>query len=641
MTMRAAMRGRSRWIPVLCWGALLLPLAAGGASGQPPAKEAPSAALLRELDAIAARQLDGRARDVERVRDVAGAEARKADVRRRILSLIGGLPEYRGPLNAAVTKTMQRDGFSIEHVIFESLPRYFVTANLYRPDRPGRHPAVLMSMGHWDAGKAAAQLLASNLARKGFVVLAYDPVGQGERQQAYDPRTGGSLIGGATDQHFSNGAAAILMGESVARYFVHDGMRAIDYLVSRADVDPERIGATGCSGGGTQTTYIAALDDRVKAAAPACYLNSFRTLFSGSIGDSEQSVPGLLAAGLDQTDYVELFAPKPWLIASTEGDFFTPAGARQVFEDAQRWYRLYDADDRIKWVVGPGGHGTPRVVREALYEWMIRWLGHGQGDAREEVIPLIPDHELLVTPRGQVEGRELYEIIREKPRQPGSAAELQRFLDDLLAKNTPLAGGFRVLPADPGTVRKPAVVLVQDSLAPGSEAEALLSGGHVVVLVAPSGAGGDRDRPHTGNWMNNTRAWLVGRNLPAMHAAEINAAVAAAAARPDVDPARISARASGTDGIWLLLAAAVNPRIASLTLVRTPHSLRAAVEAPMHDNLHDGVIPGFALKWDLADVRALIAPRATVWQDPTDWMGRVVPLDGPFTYTSSDPNSRR
>ena len=138
-----------------------------------------------------------------------------------------------------------------------------------------------MSMGHWESGKAAGQLISANLARKGFVVLAYDPVGQGERQQAYDARMGRSLIGGATEQHFSNGPAAILMGQSVARYFIHDGMRAIDYLVSRPEVDPDRIGATGCSGGGTQTTYIAALDPRVKVAAVACYMNSFQTLFSG------------------------------------------------------------------------------------------------------------------------------------------------------------------------------------------------------------------------------------------------------------------------------------------------------------------------------------------------------------------------
>ena len=99
-------------------------------------------------------------------------------------------------------------------------------------------------------------------------------------------------------------------------------------------------------------------------------------------------MPGFLAAGLDQTDYVELFAPKPWLITSTEDDFFTPAGARQVFEEAQRWYRLYDAEDRVKWVVGPGGHGTPLVVREAIYDWMIRWLAAGTGDAREETVTL-------------------------------------------------------------------------------------------------------------------------------------------------------------------------------------------------------------------------------------------------------------
>ncbi|MGH9370210.1 MAG: alpha/beta hydrolase family protein [Vicinamibacterales bacterium] len=256
---------------------------------QPEGRPVPP--LLRQLNAIAQEQLERRADTIAAIRDTPAAAKRQAEVRQRILGLIGGLPDYQGALNAAVTKTTKRDGFSIDHVLFESLPDYYVTANVYRPNQPGRHPAILMSMGHWESGKAAGQLLSANLARKGFVVLAYDPVGQGERQQAYDARVGRSLIGGPTEQHFTNGAAAILMGHAVARYFIHDGMRAIDYLVSRPDVDPERIGATGCSGGGTQTTYIAALDERVKAAAVACYMNSFRRLFSGSIGDSEQSVP--------------------------------------------------------------------------------------------------------------------------------------------------------------------------------------------------------------------------------------------------------------------------------------------------------------------------------------------------------------
>lgn len=612
----------------LC-GSLMLPAAE---AQQPPSP------LLRELTAIADRHLKERAGAVAAIRDEAAARGRQTEVRARILSLIGGLPDYRGPLNARVTKTTNREGFAIDHVLFESLPGYFVTANLYRPDRPGRHPAILMSMGHWDSGKAAGQLLSANLARKGFVVLAYDPVGQGERQQAFDKRFGRSLIGGPTEQHFSNGAAAILMGQSVARYFIHDGMRAIDYLVSRPEVDAERIGATGCSGGGTQTTYIAALDTRVKVAAVACYMNSFQTLFAGSIGDSEQSVPGFLAAGLDQTDYVELSAPKPWLMTSTEGDFFTPAGARQVFEEAQRWYKLYGAEERIKWVVGPGGHGTPLVVREAIYAWMIRWLALGTGDAREEAVTLLPDHALRVTPGGQVEGRELYQIIGDTPRGKGSAGELQRFIGDLMASNQPLARSLSILPAAQGTQRRPAIVLVQDSLMPGTEAEKLVADGHVVALVALSGRGGDPERPRSGNWMNNTRAWLVGRNLPAMHAAEINAAVIEVARRPDVDPSRITARASGVAGVALLLAAAVNPQIGSVSLDRTPHSVRAAIDAPIHTNLHDAVIPGFALKWDLKDLRELVRPRSVTWSDPTDWMGNVVVLEGSYTYTASDPN---
>src|SRR6478672_10545901 len=536
--------------------------------------------LLTELNGIAQGQLRDRAKTVTAIRDTAAAQARQKQVRERILSLIGGLPDYRGPLNARVTKTTRRDGFAIDNVVFESLPQYYVTANLYRPDSPGRHPAILMSMGHWDSGKAAGQLLSSNLARKGFVVLAYDPVGQGERQQAYDKRTGRSLIGGPTEQHFSNGAAAVLLGQSIARYFMHDGMRAIDYLVTRADVDPERIGATGCSGGGTQTTYISALDPRVKVAAVACYMNSFQTLFAGSIGDSEQSVPGFLAAGLDQTDYVELFAPKPWLITSTEEDFFTPAGAKQVFDEAQGWYKLFDASDRVKWVVGPGGHGTPPVVREAIYQWMIRWLAKGGGEARDEAITLLPDRELWVTPTGQVDGRELYEIIRETPRAKGTREELQRFVSDLIARNSPIVRSVSMFPAAAGAGKQPAVVLVQDSLVAGTDAAKLLAEGQVVALVALSGVNADPDRPRSGNWMNNTRAWLVGRNLPATHAAEINAAVAELARRTDVDTSRIAARASGVAGIALLMAAAVNPQIASVSLDHTPHSVRAAIDAP-------------------------------------------------------------
>ena len=619
--------GSLRWLVVAVSLAAVVP--AGAQSPSP---------FLAALDAIAQRQLRARADVIAGIKDTAAAEARKKAVREKVLALIGGLPDYRGPLRPRVTKTTPRDGYVIENVMFDSLPDYVVTANLYRPDRPGRHPAILMSMGHWDSGKAAGQLLSVNLARRGFVVLAYDPVGQGERQQAFDPRFGRSLIGGPTDQHFSNGAAAILMGQALSRYFIHDGMRAIDYLVSRPEVDPDRIGATGCSGGGTQTTYISALDPRVKVAAVNCYMNSFQTLFAGSIGDSEQSVPGFLAAGLDQTDYVELFAPKPWLITSTEDDFFTPPGARQVFEEAQRWYLLFDAKDSVKWVVGPGGHGTPKVNRDAIYEWMDRWLAKGQARPMAEVTDLLPDQALWVTKTGQVEGRELYQIIRDTPRAKGSPQELSKFVGDLIAANPPVLKISHILAPAPADNRHPAVVVVQNTLDPDADAQALRATGNVVALMVMSGRGGDSERPYTGNWMNNTRAWLVGRNLPATHAAEINAIVEELAQRSDVDPARITVRATGLAGIPALLAAAVNPRISSIVLTRTPHSLRAAIDSPIHINLHDAVIPGFAVKWDLADLRDLLRPRVVVWRDPTDWMGNVVALGDAYKYSSSDPN---
>jgi hypothetical protein len=254
------------------------------------------------------------------------------------------------------------------------------------------------------------------------------------------------------------------------------------------------------------------------------------------------------------------------------------------------------------------------------------------------VTDLLPDQALLVTKNGQVEGRELYQIIRETPRGKASPQELSTFVRDLVAANPPVLRISHILAPPVAGKRHPAVVLVQNTLAPDAEAEALRAAGNVVALMAMSGRGGDSERPYTGNWMNNTRAWLVGRNLPATHAAEINAIVEDLGQRSDVDPARITVRATGVAGIPALLAAAVNPRISSIVLTRTPHSLRAAIDSPIHINLHDAVIPGFAVKWDLTDLRDLLRPRVVVWRDPTDWMGNVVALGDAYKYSSSDPN---
>jgi len=615
--------------------------------------------FLQWMDRIAQQQLSDREAAIAKIHSVDEAKARQAWVRAKILELLGGLPDYNGPLNARVTGRIERPRYTIEKVIFESLPEFYVTANLYLPQEGGKHPGVLLPMGHYEQGKAGAQRIAANLAMKGFVVMVYDPVGQGERQQAYDRRVETSLIGIATDQHTQAGAQSVLAGENFARYRIWDAKRALDYLLSRPEVDSERIGCTGCSGGGTLTTYISALDPRIKVAAPACYINSWRQLFAGPTGDSEQSFPFFLSSGLDVADYIELFAPKPWLINSTIGDFFPIEGARHAYQESLDWYRIYNAEDHIHWAVGPGPHGTPLEIREAIYEWMIRWLKDGRGNFREEPVEMAPDFDLLVTQTGQVEGREMYQVILDGFRQRMSQESAQQLLAEIRKWSEDRPGQpplVHVLSDTPGEVfrtqqlaleveagleisgtlyapiapgRKPAVLLV-DMGTP--LAERLAARGAVVLDLRPRGV----DSPSRGEDQalatQDIRTWLIGKNLAGLRAFDIQRGVDALVARPDVDTSSIRAAARNVSGVWLLMAASLDARIGKVWLDGTPYSLRAALEVPLTRDLHDAVIPGFALHWDLEDLVKAIAPRQVLWSDPTDWLHRVAPHRAGFLY---------
>ena len=624
--------------------------------------------LLRWMDNIAQQQLSDRDAAVAKIRTTAEAQARQAIVRARILELLGGLPNYSGPLNARVTGRVERPRYTIEKVIFESLPQFYVTANLYLPREAGRHPGVLRPMGHWEEGKVREQQMDANLAMKGFVVLTYDPVGQGERQQAYDPRVEASLIGRGTDQHDQVGTQSVLVGEEFARYRIWDAKRALDYLASRQEVDADKIGVTGCSGGGTLTTYISALDPRVKVAAPACYINTWHDLFGGPTGDSEQSFPFFVSSGLDVADYIELFAPKPWLVISTVGDFFPLDGARHAYQEALDWYRIFNAENRIAWAVGPGPHGTPREVREDIYEWMIRWLKEGKGDFREEPFEAVPDFDLFASESGQVGGRQLYQVIAEGARQrmsQGSPEQLQAELRKWAGGPAGRAPAVRVVKDTPGDVfrtqqlalqvepaleiaatlyapntpgRKPAILLVD---MPNRVAEGLAGRNYVVLNLEPRGTPLPESRMDQSGTTQNTRAWVIGKSLAGLRAADIIRGVDLLAERPDVDPGRIRAAARQVPGVWLLMAGALDPRIGKIWLDRTPHSLRAALDVPVTHDLHEAVIPGFALHWDLGDLLKAMAPRTALWTDPTDWLEIVTPhLEG-FRYRahgdSEDP----
>lgn len=622
--------------------------------------------LLVWMDKIAQQHLQAREDEIAAVRTLADVERRKNVVRGKLLDALGGLPEYTGPLNPRITGKIQADGYVIEKIIYESLPGYLVTADLYRPARPGRYPAVLLQAGHTQEGKAEPQLLGANLALKGFVALAFDPMGQGEREQTYSRHLKSPAAGWSSIEHMQAGAQSALVGEGVGRYFVWDAKRSIDYLVSRPDVDPARIGAAGCSGGGALTTFIGALDSRLKAVIPACAPNSYRLLFAGDNPHAEMTLPQHLARGLDTADFVELAAPTPWMLHATEEDFFVPAATRLVYEEALRWYRLYGAEEKLAYFVGPGPHGTPLVSREAMYQWLIRWLNGGKGDPRERQVKLYTNHELLVTKSGHVDdepgSRKLHEIIRESwraKRKPGTAAELMAELKNLKIPTDGGAPETKMLdesvadgigkrrlkfesepgieidatlyvPPSPG--RKQAVLLLAGKLS-DLLAERIAKMGKVVLIVEPRRPRVKDERyPFVGDWIDNSRADQIGRSLPAARAHDILRGVDLLSAREDIEAGSIRAAGQGVKGIWLLLAAAADPRIRKVWLDRTPHSLVAALDNALNSGLTEVAIPGFALRWDLEDLVKAMGDRPVMWTDPADWMTRVAPLGPRFRY---------
>ncbi len=570
--------------------------------------------LLKWMDSLAERQLADRETKIAAIRNVGDARERQRQVRAKILDLIGGLPDYSGPLNARVTGTIRMRGYAIDKAIFESLPGYRVTANVYLPDSPGKHPGVLFALGHWDEGKPAAQLIAANLALKGFVVLTFDPVGQGERNQAYSPLLHASIIGGSTEQHTTLGAQSLWIGQSFARYRIWDAKRALDYLASRPEVDAEKLGASGCSGGGTVATYISALDPRVKVAAPSCYINSFHEVFPGPTGDAEQSVPNFIASGLDISDYIELFAPKPWMVGSTEGDFFPIAGARRAVEEAKRYYSFFDAQEKVKWTVGPGGHGTPKEVREGIYGWVIKWLKDGKGSAAEAQVELLPDWKLWATPNGQVDGRQLYEYLRDdrlRMRQPRDRAAL-------VAELKRIAAG----PESPALPFSDAAEFRFTGLAD----QILIRVGNKVAVARPA-----VPKPLTGNWISVIRALMIGENMAGLRIRAIRAQI------DRMGQGQVEIAARGMPAVWAAAAAAIDPRITRLSLDRMPVSVASAFDTPLLRNPLDALLmPGFALHWDFAD----LLDRRTTISDPADWTGTVLPaVDGAKYHVFGDPDT--
>ena len=379
----------------------------------------------------------------------AQVKARQSALHAGMVAAVGELPK-RVPLNAQVLRRHERDGYTIEEVMFESHSNVHVTALLFLPDAArfkAPHPGVIVTCGHSANGKAFAgyQRTSLLLAKAGIAALIYDPFDQGERIQA----EGSSNTGG----HNRIGVNATLVGWSMAGLRIWDGMRAIDYLQSRPEVDADRIGVCGQSGGGTMTSLIMAFDPRIKCAAPSCYLSTIRDVY-GEIGpqDAEQNLFGQLSFGLNHLGYVLMQAPMPVLMNFKTADFFPLQGALETAANAKTVASRFGWADRFCHVYGIGPHGWSEGNRHSTVDWMRLWLRGETGvwDASGESYRTIdvgfdlaavdcgiPENEVVVAPRGHVLNipgeRTVYDVFRAKladggsaPRKPGPSTVAAR-----------------------------------------------------------------------------------------------------------------------------------------------------------------------------------------------------------------------
>jgi len=348
----------------------------------------------------------------------ADAEGYVAWVRGKIQECFGPWPE-KTPLNPRISGIVDRDQYTIEKVVFESRPEFFVTANVYIPrERLFPMPGVVGSCGHSINGKAAEayQSFAQGLARQGYVVLIFDPIGQGERLQ-YPDEHGKSHIGAGVGEHLLAGNQQSLVGEFFGSWRAWDGIRALDYLLSRPEVDPRHVGITGNSGGGTMTTWLAGVEPRWTMAAPSCFVSTFRRNLENELPqDTEQCPPKVLSFGLDHADFLAALAPKPVIILAQEKDYFDARGSEETFARLKRLYELLEAPANIRLFIGPREHGYGLENREAMYGFFHTATGV-PGDGKEPPLVIEPDAVLQCLPHGQIAeipSKTVFEFTRAK-----------------------------------------------------------------------------------------------------------------------------------------------------------------------------------------------------------------------------------
>ena len=620
-------------------------------------EEQAAAKLYPRLQASGLKALDDRTAKFESLTTPEQIRDYQRKMREFMTQQLGGFPD-RTPLNARTVRTIQAKGYRIENVLYESRPQHTVAANLYIPDGKGPFPAVLVSSGHSRTGKTADynQRFGIAMAEHGMAAICFDPIGQGERSQILT-ETGAPRFPGTTTEHFLVGVGSILVGRNTAGYRAWDAIRTIDYLESRPEIDAKRIGMTGCSGGGTMTSYVMALDERVLCAAPACYLTTMRRLIE-TIGpqDAEQNIFGQLSGGLDQPDYVIMRAPRPTLISSTTNDFFDIRGSWDNLRQAKRIYGRLGAPERVDLVEIEGKHGVQPQNLASIVQWMRRWLLDDDSPVAVKEYPARPESDLLCTDHGQVlrlKGEKSVfdlnaeyaeqlatqrvgattnttdEALRTKIREVAGVAALEKITPptmkdlgrvqrkgyhiDKLSLQLPAGSLLAGLTFHPKVPQDEAYLYLHDDgkvgdSQVGGPIEKLVGDGFAVVSVDLSGqgeTGSGKPDELLGEWRDYYMAYLQGKSLVGLRTED---AIAAAHfvvyyQKPAGKPRKVHLVGVGKAGVVALHAAALQPDLfESVTLRDTPREWTSLVKSSTPAGVLPTTVHGVLRVYDLPDL---------------------------------------
>ena len=628
--------------------------------------------LMRFINKQGFDYLDIRDEEVSKYRTKTDWIKRQEKVKEIFGKIVGPFPE-KTPLNPRITGILKKDGYRVEKIIYESMPEFYVTACLFIPDGiKGKRPAVIYVSGHTDNAfrEPAYQIFILNLVKKGFIVFAIDPIGQGEREQYYDTEKKTTIIRGGVETHSYVGNQCFISGSSLAKYFTWDIIRGVDYLATKREVDIDNIGIAGRSGGGTQSAYGAALDDRIKAAAPEAYITSQRRMLE-AVGhqDAESNIYNAIENGIEHADYITVRAPKPMMIVTTTRDYFSIQGARETYKEALKAYKTFGKPENLLMAEDDNKHSTTKSNRESVYRLFQKFLNL-PGNPDEEEIEVMKEEELYVTTTGQVAsslgGETVFSINKKETekllnRINDSRKNIKKHLDNVKEKarelsgySTPVSGSepvfcgryqrngycveIYVLQGEGDYViplllfvpdkcdNAPAVIYIHPEgktaeASAGGEIEQLVKRGFIVAAPDLIGIGETENK--IGRYKEHVVDYttvLIGRSLVGIRAGDVVRTVNFLKTVSNVNSKEISAVSFGELGPVLLHAAAFDKSIKRTILINSPVSYRSVVMNEFYKVKFSSTVAGALTAYDLPDLIGCIAPRKVVLAGLKDQM---------------------